>query len=78
MGPKGHMYVGVTSLTTSKRVKRHKSGDGAEFARRNKVYKLVYEEQYETLKEARRRERQIKGWTRNKKNNLIKFGKPII
>jgi len=31
-----------------------------------------------TLKEARRRENQIKGWRREKKENLIKFGKPNI
>lgn len=76
-GPRNHIYVGVTS-SLEKRINRHKSGDGAEFTKRNKAYSLVYTEIFSTLLEARRRERQIKGWRREKKENLIKFGKPII
>ncbi|NCS94249.1 MAG: hypothetical protein COX79_01315 [Candidatus Levybacteria bacterium CG_4_10_14_0_2_um_filter_36_16] len=76
-GPKNHLYVGVTE-NIEKRIKRHMLGDGAEFTKRNKVYDLVYSEQFETLPEARRREKQIKGWRRAKKENLIKFGQPII
>lgn len=59
-----------------RRILRHRSGDGAEFTRRNKVESLVYIEEFETYFEVRRREKQIKGWTRIKKENLIKFGKP--
>ncbi len=59
-----------------RRIERHKSGDGAEFTRRNKVEKLVYTEEFETHLDVRRREKQIKGWTRLKKENLIKYGKP--
>jgi len=57
---------------------RHQRGDGAEFTRRNKTFKLVYKEEFPTLIEARKREKQIKGWKREKKENLIKFGRPII
>ena len=60
-----------------KRIERHKSGDGAEFTRRNKTDEIVYTEAFETLLETRRREKQIKGWRREKKENLIKFGKPM-
>ena len=74
-GPRNHLYVGCTS-SVDKRIKRHKSGDGAEFTKRNQVFKLVYEEKFDTLLEARRREKQIKGWRREKKENLIKFGYP--
>ena len=76
-GPKNHLYVGVTA-NLGKRLSRHKSGDGAEFTKRNRTYEVVYTETYTTLLEARRRETQIKGWRREKKENLIKFGKPII
>ncbi len=69
------LYVGVTS-DLDRRILRHRSGDGAEFTRRNKVESLVYIEEFETYFEVRRREKQIKGWTRIKKENLIKFGKP--
>lgn len=76
-GPKNHLYIGVTN-NFNKRILRHRSGAGAEFTKRNKTFELVYKEEFNTLLEARRRERQIKGWRREKKENLIKFGKPII
>lgn len=75
--PKNHLYVGVTSNLQSRMI-RHNGGDGAEFTKRNKNFKLVYSEKFLTLLQARKRERQIKGWRRKKKENLIKFGKPII
>ena len=76
-GLKNHMYVGVTN-DLNQRIIRHKSGNGAEFTKRNRVYQVVYTEIYRTLLEARKRETQIKGWRREKKENLIKFGKPIV
>ncbi|MDO8460885.1 MAG: GIY-YIG nuclease family protein [bacterium] len=76
-GPKNHLCVGVTS-NLDRRVNRHKLGDGAEFTKRNKTFELVYRKTFSMLLEARQRESQIKGWRREKKENLIKFGKPII
>lgn len=76
-GPKNHLYVGVTK-SIDKRIDRHKSGDGAEFTKRNQAFELVYNETFQTYLEARRREAQIKKWRREKKENLIKFGKPIV
>lgn len=76
-GINNHLYVGV-SRDVSQRIIRHKAGDGAEFTKRNKAYELVYQEEFLTHLEARRRESQIKGWRREKKENLIKFGKPVI
>ena len=76
-GLRNHLYVGSTS-NLQNRIKRHRKGDGAEFTKRNNTFKLVYSESFETLKEARRREKQIKGWRREKKENLIKYGKPVI
>jgi putative endonuclease len=69
--------VGV-SQNINERINRHKSGQGAEFTKRNKTFQLVHSEQFKTLLEARKRETQIKGWRREKKENLIKFGRPII
>ena len=71
------MYIGCTS-NVENRIARHQKGEGAEFTYRNKAYNLVYLEEFSTLLEARKRERQIKGWRREKKENLIKFGKPVI
>ncbi|OGD96571.1 hypothetical protein A3H87_02030 [Candidatus Curtissbacteria bacterium RIFCSPLOWO2_02_FULL_42_37] len=76
-GPKNHLYIGCTS-DFGKRLIRHKNGDGAEFTFRNKAFVLAYQEEYSTLKETRNRETQIKKWRREKKENLIKFGKAIL
>lgn len=76
-GPKNNLYVGVTN-NLEKRINRHKPGYGAEFTKRNRTFNTVYTETFSTLLEARRRESQIKGWRREKKENLIKFGKPIL
>lgn len=74
---KNHLYIGVTA-NLDKRILRHNEGDGAEFTKRNKNFKLVYSEKFNTLLGTRRREKQIKGWRREKKENLIKFGRPIL
>lgn len=74
-GPKNHLYVGSTK-NFAKRYIKHAKGEGAEFVSRNKTLKLVHFEKFKTLTEARRREKQIKGWRRDKKENLIKFGMP--
>jgi len=71
------LYVGVTNNLVN-RIARHRNGSGAEFTKRNKVEKCIYTEKFETLLEARHRETQIKGWSRLKKENLIKFGKPFV
>lgn len=76
-GLKNHLYIGCTS-DLDKRLKRHQSGNGAEFTVRNKAFDIVFKERFATLKEALQREAQIKKWRREKKENLIKFGKPII
>lgn len=55
-GPKNHLYTGVTK-NLKKRINRHKSGNGAEFTFRNKTDKVVYTEEFQTLLEARRREK---------------------
>lgn len=76
-GPKNHLYIGITK-DINKRIDRHKKREGAEFTKRNKTYSLVYKESYDTYLEARRRESQIKGWKRDKKEKLIMFGNPKI
>lgn len=68
------LYTGMTS-DIQKRFKEHKSSKGARYTRSHKPVKIVYTEECETMIEALKRERQIKGWKRNKKLNLIKFGK---
>jgi putative endonuclease len=65
----GKLYIGQTR-DLRLRLRRH-SVDGALYVRRDHTYELVYSENYETQIEAMRREKQLKGWRRAKKNALI-------
>jgi len=71
----GSLYTGV-SLDIERRMLEHANGKGARYTRIRKFKKLLYYEIHSSKSEALSRERQIKGWRREKKQNLIKFGKP--
>lgn len=64
------LYVGSTD-NLEERIKRHKAGFASDFTKQHTIAKLVYTEKYPTYKDAFRRERQLKGWTRAKKEALI-------
>lgn len=66
------LYTGMTS-DVQRRFKEHKSSSGARYTRSHKPVKIVYTEECGTMIEALKRERQIKGWKRNEKLNLIKL-----
>lgn len=67
---RGTLYVGVTSdLFRRVYEHRYKLADG--FTKKYKVSKLVYYEVTEDVSAAIVREKQIKGWNRNKKAALI-------
>jgi putative endonuclease len=66
------LYVGCTN-NLEKRIKEHNESKwGAHYTKIRRPVKLVYSETFKTLIEARRREKEIKGWRREKKLNLIK------
>jgi len=67
----GSYYVGVASDITH-RLRQHNSGLGPEFTRNRRPVELVYVEECENYRAARQRERQLKGWRREKKEWLIK------
>ncbi len=64
------LYVGVTN-DLAKRVAEHKSGIGAVFTSKYNCNKLVYFETFSDIEQAIFREKTIKGWRREKKNDLI-------
>ena len=64
-------YVGHTR-DLGLRFKRHKSKDGAKFTKQNSPVRISWSQEFETEIESVEREKQIKGWSRNKKENLIK------
>ena len=64
------MYIGVTN-NLQRRVYEHKEGVFEGFTKRYHVDKLVYYEFYEDIRHAISREKELKGWTRAKKNALV-------
>ena len=63
-------YVGHTRDVTL-RVARHNNGKGASWTARRLPVTLVYQESAATEEAAIKRERQLKGWSRKKKEALI-------
>ena len=71
------LYVGVTNNLFS-RVYQHKlQVNPNSFTAKYKIKKLVYYEEYQYIKEAIKREKQIKKWRREWKINLIKKENPF-
>ncbi len=64
------LYIGQTT-DIKKRISHHNSGSGARFTAMNGSFRLVYSEDFKTLQEAMKREKQLKGWSRAKKEALI-------
>ena len=64
------LYTGVTN-NLGRRLTEHKDHKIDGFTARYHVDKLIYYEIYHTAREAISREKQIKGWTREKKEALI-------
>ncbi len=69
------LYTGVTN-SMERRVDQHKSHLIPGFTSRYKISKLVYFEEFDDVRDAIAREKQIKGWTRRKKINLITSTNP--
>ena len=67
------LYIGQTNNILS-RTKQHiyKDPKAAKFTKDGFGFRLVYSEEYSTRVEAMRRENQLKGWSRAKKEALIK------
>ena len=63
-------YVGVAT-DVKDRVKEHNAGQGCTYTKRRRPVELVYVEPHEDYASARRREAQLKGWRREKKEWLI-------
>ena len=64
------IYTGITN-DIKRRIYEHKSHLIEGFTKRYNVDRLVYFEETTDVKAAIEREKQIKGWSRSKKNALI-------
>lgn len=71
------LYIGHSS-NLQQRILDHKTGKGAEFVKVYRDFELIYFEKYSSQIEAMRREKQLKGWTRAKKEALIADNKELL
>ena len=69
------LYTGVTNDIT-RRTFEHRLKTDSGFAEKYNAYKLVYVEETNSTEEAIAREKQIKGWSRQKKIALIELLNP--
>ena len=69
------LYIGVTN-NLSRRVYEHKNGLLEGFTQRYNVHKLVWFENCHDVKAAIAREKQLKGWIRSKKEELVRQMNP--
>ncbi|HCS78845.1 TPA: hypothetical protein DIV55_03810 [Patescibacteria group bacterium] len=67
------LYIGQTNnFENREKQQLSKSSKAAKFIKDGKEFSLVYSEEYSTRLESMRREKQLKGWKRAKKEALIK------
>jgi len=66
------LYTG-SCINIKNREKKHNEGKGAKYTKYRRPVTIIYFEKFNTLSESRRREAQIKRWTKIKKENLIKY-----
>lgn len=64
------LYTGVSS-NIKQRIYDHKTKKHPGFTKKYNVDKLVYYERYNRIEEAIKREKQVKGWIRKRKEELI-------
>lgn len=67
---KNTLYTGQTN-NIERRLKKHFEKKAAKYTRAFPIESLVYTEEFTTVGDALRREREIKSWTKKKKEALI-------
>jgi predicted GIY-YIG superfamily endonuclease len=66
----GSYYVGHTD-DLEKRLAAHQAGDIAGYTRPRRPVQLIFQEEFPSREDAFLRERQLKGWSRRKKEALV-------
>jgi len=69
------LYTGITK-SLERRLWYHRSRNPKSFTHRYKVDRLVYYERFNDARSAIAREKEIKGWRREKKNALVNAFNP--
>ena len=71
------LYVGATR-NLKNRIDCHKNGNGAVFTKKYNATILIYFEEFDDLKDAFNREKQLKNWHKDWKWNLSKVLNPEL
>jgi putative endonuclease len=71
------LYIGVTSDLDGRMFEHTRDRQPSSFTARYNLDRLVYYEDYPTPGEAIAREKQLKGWSRDKKKKLIQTMNPM-
>jgi putative endonuclease len=69
------LYVGVTN-NLKRRVYEHENGLDKGFSKKYNCHYLLFFEEFQSINLAIKREKEIKGWRRDKKDALIKSINP--
>lgn len=67
----GWLYVGITN-DVAERVLKHNRGLGSEFTKRRRPVELLWSREFESRSAARRKEEELKDWSRAKKLELAR------
>jgi len=71
----GTLYTGITNNLV-RRLDEHRRGVGSKFTAKYNIKRLVHFEVYQYVRDAIAREKEIKGWRREKKVALIEQTNP--
>lgn len=71
------LYIGYTE-DLEQRLKDHRNGRGTKFTKKYNVHDLIHLEDFESKKEAKSREKQLKNWHKQWKWNLVKATNPSL
>ncbi|MFN3635680.1 MAG: GIY-YIG nuclease family protein [Rhizobium rhizophilum] len=69
----GSYYTGLTKQPIEARIWEHNAGTYDGYTAKRRPVELVFTESYDRILDAIARERQIKGWNRQKKEALIAY-----
>jgi putative endonuclease len=73
--PTGTLYIGVTSDLYT-RIQQHRNGAFDGFSKKHGCTRLLYYQEFTNIQAAIVREKQLKGWRREKKLELVRKTNP--
>ena len=68
----GHYYVGMANESVERRVAEHNAGTYDGYTKSRRPVTLLFAQEFDRITDAIAAERQLKGWTRAKKEALIR------